>query len=135
MERRDFLKRSLLLAGAAGLAGPSAALASRGSFPAGVVYTKENPGKWEKKAGGHLPQAAVDGGKVTIVTPHPMSEQHFIVRHTLVTADGTVLGEKTFTGSDPKAESTFDLPAGQSGKLYATSFCNLHDFWLTEFTV
>jgi superoxide reductase len=64
-----------------------------------------------------------------------MTEKHFIVRHTLVAPDGTVLGEKTFTPAEAKAESSFELPKGQGGTLYATSFCNLHDFWLTEFTL
>jgi len=64
-----------------------------------------------------------------------MSAIHYIVRHTLVTADGTVLGEHTFSGSDEKAVSTVTLPDGFSGKLIATSFCNLHDLWVSEMTV
>lgn len=135
MERRFFLKASLCAAGAAVIGRPVQLLASPGTFPAGVIYTGDNPGRWAGKEGGHAPKVTVEGKSVSIVTPHPMTEKHFIVRHTLVSADGTVLGEKTFTPTDPKAQSRFELPAGQAGKLYATSFCNIHDFWLTEFTI
>ena len=77
----------------------------------------------------------VEGGKVTIVTPHPMTAQHFIVKHTLITPEGKLVGEKTFASTGAKAESAYDLPAGFTGTLWATSFCNLHDLWLTEVTV
>ena len=87
------------------------------------------------KEGAHVPKVTVAGGKVTILTPHPMTPPHFIVKHTLLTPEGKVIGEKTFTAADPKAESAYDLPAGFKGKLWATSFCNLHDLWLTELTV
>jgi superoxide reductase len=60
---------------------------------------------------------------------------HFIVKHTLLTPEGKIIGEKTFTAADPKAESTYDLPAGFKGALWATSYCNLHELWLTELTV
>ena len=134
-DRRAFLRTSLLAAGAAVLARPAAALAASGAYPPGVVYTAADPGKWAGKEGSHAPQVAVEGGKVTITTAHPMSEKHFIVRHTLVAPDGTTIGAKTFFPSDPEAVSSFDLPPGASGTFRATSFCNLHDFWLTEFTI
>ena len=44
-------------------------------------------------------------------------------------------GEKTFANTDPAAESPYELPEGFKGTLWATSFCSLHDLWLTEFTV
>jgi superoxide reductase len=132
-DRRDFMKGSLVLAGAlvAGRAVPAFAAA----YPAGLVYTKDAPGRWAGKEGAHAPNATIAGAKLTILTPHPMTAQHFIVKHTLLTPDGKVIGEKTFTAADPKAESTYDLPAGFKGLLWATSFCNLHDLWLTECTV
>lgn len=99
---------------------------------AGIIYTKENPGKWAKKVGSHLPSINVDGNKVTIKTNHGMSKKHFVVRHTLVSEQGEVLGEKTFTPEDEDAISSFELAADYKGKLYATSFCNKHDFWLAE---
>jgi superoxide reductase len=132
--RRDFLKGSLVL-GVAVAAGHAGNAQAGSAFPPGLVYTKDNPGRWAGKEGAHVPKVAVAGGKVTILTPHPMTPPHFIVKHTLLTPEGKFIGEKTFTAADPKAESTYDLPAGFKGTLWATSFCNLHDLWLTELTV
>jgi superoxide reductase len=134
-DRRDFLKKSGLVAAGMVLARPASALALPEKFPVGIVYTKENPGKWAKKAGSHAPEVEIEGKTVTITTKHPMSRKHYIVRHTLVSADGKVIGSKTFQPSDKEAVSTYELASASGSKLYATSFCNLHDFWLTEFNV
>jgi len=61
-----------------------------------------------------------------------MSPAHYIVRHTLVLEDGTVAGAETFEPTAAEARSTHVLPAGYSGRIYATSFCNRHDLWVTE---
>jgi len=132
-DRRDFLKKSIFLAAGMVVAKSATALASTGDFPSGIVYTKDNPGKWAKKVGSHAPEVKVEGKKVTLTTKHPMSEKHYIVRHTLVSAEGKVLGSKTFYPADKKAVSTYELPSNLGFKFYATSFCNLHDFWVTEF--
>jgi superoxide reductase len=130
--RREFLGGSLLAASAMAFGAFTTASASSQSF-SGIIYTKSNPGKWSKKIGSHAPQINISGGKVTITTAHPMSQEHYIVRHTLVLEDGTVVGTKTFyQPQDTKAISTFKLPAGYKSKFHATSFCNLHDFWVTE---
>ena len=127
--RRNFLKGAAASAIIA-ISSRSKAEASYTPF-AGVIYTSDSPGQWAQKVGGHAPIISKNGQKVTISTKHPMSASHFIVRHTLVLADGTVVGSKTFAPTDTQAVSTFDLPAGAS-KFYATSFCNIHDFWVTE---
>lgn len=132
--RRTFLKGSLIAAAGLAVSRAGRALAG-GGLPSGVVYTAKNPGKWSAKVGSHAPKVTVTGNKVAIETKHPMTEKHYIVRHTLVAADGKVLGAKTFYPTDKKAVSSFDLPSGAGSKFYATSFCNLHDFWLTEFSV
>jgi superoxide reductase len=137
--RREFLKRGAVLASAIAvsaplMAKPKSEKSKKISFP-GVIYTEEEQGKWDGKAGSHLPKVTVDGNKVTLFTKHGMSESHYIVRHTLVNEAGKMIGSKTFAGTDEKAESTFELPAGYKGKLYATSFCNKHDFWVKEFSV
>ena len=130
--RREFLEGSLLAASAMVLGTFTTASAASQPF-SGIIYTKSNPGKWSKKIGSHAPQVSIAGNKVTITTAHPMSQEHYIVRHTLVLADGTVVGAKTFYPlQDTKAVSTLELPAGYKSKFYATSFCNLHDFWMTE---
>lgn len=136
-DRRDFIKCGILAGSALALTSVSNAVASSAPATAysNIVYTKDNPGKWPEKVGSHLPSITVDGGSVTVFTKHGMAEKHFIVRHTLVLEDGTVVGAKVFNPTDKEAKSTYDLPAGYKGKLYATSFCNLHDFWLNETTV
>ena len=130
--RRSFLEQSLFIASA--LVCGALRTASAASQPfTGIIYTPSNPGKWSEKAGSHAPQIHIDGRQVTITTPHPMSPDHYIVRHTLVLNDGTVVGAKTFfPGKDTKAVSTFTLPADYKAVWYATSFCNLHDLWVTE---
>lgn len=133
--RRDFLKGSLVLAGAAAVAGGAARVQAASTFPVGLIYTKEAPWRWAGKEGAHAPKPTMEGRKIKVVTLHPMTEKHFIVKHTLVTLEGKVIGEKTFANTNPAAESSYDLPEGFRGTLRATSFCNLHDLWLTEFTV
>ena len=134
IDRREFLKTTVVATSAVALASSTSVLAHEtASFP-GVVYTEKDQGQWEGKAGSHAPKVTMTEGKVTVVTEHPMTEPHFIVRHTLVLADGTVVGGKVFSHTD-KPESSYDLPAGYKGKAFATSFCNLHDLWVTEFTV
>ncbi len=132
--RRQFLKGVVIAAGAAALSGGRRAFAAAGGFPSGIIYTQDNPGRWAKKVGSHAPKVSVKGKTVTILTAHPMSQKHYIVRHTLVSADGRILGEKTFYPTDKTALSTYQLPENAGTRFYATSFCNLHDFWMTEFT-
>jgi superoxide reductase len=130
-DRRVFLKSALALA--AGLTlGAGRAEAASGPYPTGIVYTADDPGMWAAKAAIHVPIVTVDGDAVTLLTNHPMSEDHFIVRHTVVSAGGTVVGSQVFT-PESKPQSTYIVK--EKGEYYATSFCNLHDFWLTRFTV
>ncbi len=132
--RREILKGSLLFAGAAIVAN-ALPVQSASTFPVALIYTKEAPGRWAGKEGAHAPRVTVEGRKVRVVTPHPMTQKHFIVKHTLVTPEGKFMGEKTFENTDPAAESSYEVPEGFGGTLWATSFCNLHDLWLTEFTI
>ncbi len=137
--RRTFLKASLAVAAGLVVSRVSPVLAAPTSLPKGIVYTKENPGKWSKKVNGHIPNVKVEGNKAIVTTTHGMVEEHYIVRHTLVSENGDVLGEKTFKPSDAEAKSVFELPdnvtKNANGSLYATSFCNKHDLWVTEFGV
>lgn len=133
-DRRDFLKTAAAAATVMTFAGVSSAFGAGGGEYANIIYTKDNPGKWAGKEGSHAPQVEVNGSTVAVVTRHPMSKDHFIVRHTLVLEDGTYVGAMTFTPDD-KPESSYELPAGYKGKIHVTSFCNLHDFWLAEVMV
>ncbi len=135
--RRTFLKTTLLVASGVAVSGRVLAQGeSKGPHFKNIIYTEKQQGDWEGKAGSHAPKVSRKGTKVTLVTEHGMSERHFIVRHTLVSKDGEVFGTQTFyPNEDEKAISTHDLPENYRGKLYATSFCNKHDFWMTEFEV
>lgn len=129
--RRDFLKTTAAVTSVLAVNAVSQVFAAEMTPYSNIIYTAANPGKWDGKQGSHAPQVTIANGKVMAATKHPMSSSHFIVRHTLILADGTFVGGKTFTPTDTP-ESSYDLPAGYKGKIYVTSFCNLHDFWLTE---
>ncbi len=133
--RRLFVKNSLIVG--AGLLVGKTVEAKKGSvYPyTGVVYTKNNPGKWAGKVNDHLPRVSVKGRGVRIETPHVMNKSHYIVRHTLVSKNGEVIGEKTFYPGDKKAVSTFKLSFFSDAVFFATSFCNKHDLWVTRFNV
>ena len=133
MDRRQFIRAGLIGASGA-LVAPRFALAGIPDSPmaGGVYYTKEAPGRWEKKVEGHLPQIEVETGPekvvVHVITAHKMSGyKHYIVKHVLLDENFRFLDEKLF-------ESTFEFPA-YSGPLYALSVCNLHDTWLNMITV
>ncbi len=131
--RRNFIKTTLMVA--SGVAVGQVAIASESTSFNGIIYTAKNPGKWNGKAKGHAPEVTVEGNTVSITTNHVMTSGHYIVRHTLVAEDGTVLGATTFSPADKKAVSTYELPAGHATKFSATSFCNKHDLWVTEFNI
>ncbi len=130
-DRRTFLKASAAAVSLMTFTIVPQANASSFAGYTNIIHTKDNPGRWAGKEAIHVPQVEVIGSKVSLVTEHPMSDAHFIVRHTLVLEDGTFIGAKTFFPAD-KPESSYELPAGYKGKIFATSFCNLHDFWLNE---
>ena len=135
--RRDLARRDLaktaLLGAAALLPAATAARAADAGYD-NVVFTKDNPGHWAGKEGGHVPQATVEGGTLTVTTPHPMSDAHFIVSHTVILEGGKYLGRATFTPKD-KPTSTHALPAGYKGTVTVTSACNLHDLWSNTISV
>lgn len=128
------MKGSLVVAGAAMLSTPLLAEAAL-PCPVGLIYTKDAPGRWAGKEGAHVPLITVEGRGIKVVTPHPMTREHHIVKHTLLTPEGRVLGEKTFFYTDPVPESSYTLPEGINGTLWVTSFCNLHDLWFAEFKI
>jgi len=134
-------RRNLIRLGVAGLAGgiivPKLVLAgaSSSTMAGGVYYTKDAPGRWSKKAAGHLPAIELDRNAgnvaVRIVTGHEMKGyEHYIIKHVLLNRDFEFIDEKMF---DPMKDgvpiSTFEL-ASYSGRLHALSVCNKHDTWL-----
>jgi superoxide reductase len=133
--RRSFIKTSLVVAG--GLAVSKSVFAAKKSkaIASGLIYKAGDAGMWSEKVGSHAPRVEVEGNMVGIKTEHGMSERHYIVRHTLVSENGEVIGTETFYPEDEEAISTYELPEGAKGKYFATSFCNKHDFWVTEFEI
>jgi superoxide reductase len=133
LRRRDFAK-TLFLGGAAAAAVPAVASAADGDGDLNVIFTHDRPGYWAGKEATHTPVTKLDGSTLTVTTPHPMSEAHFIVSHTVVLDGGKYLGRAVFTPKDQPV-STHTLPAGYKGKVIVTSTCNLHDFWQATITV
>jgi superoxide reductase len=133
LRRRDFGK-TVIVGVAVAAAAPMAARAAGGDPNENVMFTASDPGHWAGKEGAHVPVVTVADGALTVKTPHPMSEAHFIVSHSVVLADGRYLGRQVFTYKDQPI-STYTLPPGYKGKVTVTSTCNLHDFWLTTITV
>jgi len=136
-DRRTFIKTGVAALVGLSAASPLLANVSKSekeiNLP-GLIYNEKHPGKWKLKVDSHLPKISISGSKVSITTDHGMSEIHYIVRHTLVDKNGNVIGYKTFYPTD-EPKSSFDIPKGYKGKLFATSFCNKHDFWVKEFAV
>ena len=130
--RRNFMKKTVAVSAVALTAVTIPAMAKANSEVNIFAYSKENPGRWEGKAGSHAPVVTVKKDLVTIETKHGMAPAHYIVKHTLLTKDGTVIGENVFMGTDKKAISSFTIKGGMQ-EYYALSFCNLHDQWVTRF--
>jgi superoxide reductase len=133
MERRTFL--SSALAGAAGIAiAPRMAGAADKPDLTNVIFTETDPGHWKSVEKLHVPLVEIQGRQISVTTPHPMSEAHYIVSHTVVLEGGNLLGRKTFNWKDSPT-SKHELPAGYKGKITVTSTCNQHDWWLKELSV
>jgi superoxide reductase len=128
MKRRDFAFAALTGTAAIVTLPPQGAAATPDAWT-NVLFTEDNPGHWKGKEKLHVPIVEIKGGKITVRTPHPMSEAHFIVSHTVVLADGKFIDRKTFNWKDQPV-SEHSLPAGYNGSVTVTSTCNLHDVWI-----
>lgn len=133
MNRRGFIQLSALgaVSGAVTVASTSVQ-ASTSGMAGGVFHTKEAPGRWSKKAGGHLPIVEVMGKNVQVTTPHEMKgHEHYIVKHIVLNDKFEFIAEKMF---DPKVDtapiSNFAL-GSYSGKINVLSVCNQHDTWMS----
>jgi superoxide reductase len=133
MKRRQLASRTL--AGAALAASlPLVARAEMGDREKNIIFTAEDPAHWAGVEALHIPQISVSGSTITVTTPHPMSQAHYIVSHTIVLKDGKFLDRKTFNYTDQPV-SLHTLPDGYKGWITVTSTCNLHDFWAKKFSV
>jgi superoxide reductase len=135
MNRRNFLLSSAAAAAIATTSSASHAIENGNQLPPkNLIFTKDNAGKWKAKKDSHLPVIELTDRRVKIITKHRQSDDHYIVRHTLLLADGTEVGSTTFSPEDEPI-SEHELPESYKGSLFATSFCNRHDLWLTEITI
>ncbi len=134
MERRTFI-RLVGLGGAAGIIAPQSVLANPPSMAGGVYYTKDAPGRWSKKVGGHLPHIEVEKGpagtRIRVVTSHEMRGcEHYIIKHVVLDGNYRFLMENRFDPMKTKAPvSDFDL-GRYAGRIHVLSLCNIHDLWL-----
>lgn len=133
MQRRSFIQAAFASATGVALISSNAQAAETSSLE-NIVFSANDPGHWKGKEKSHVPTVEIKGDSLTVTTPHPMSDAHYIVSHSVVLPGGELLGRKTFTSKDAPI-STYTLPAGFKGKLSVTSTCNQHDWWLLEHTV
>jgi len=97
----------------------------------GLYYTKDAPGRWSKKAAGHLPTIEVTGKSIKVITPHSMNDyEHYIVKHIILDKDFKFVAETMFKpGKDSAAISEYTLET--SGPIHVLSVCNKHDTWMS----
>ena len=137
MDRRTVLK--LGFAGAAGsLFIPHGVLAAEADsavtsrLAGGVFYTKDRPGRWAKKVGGHLPMIERAGSRIQVTTGHPMKGfKHYIVKHTILDDKFQVVAEKMFDPLKDAPVSAHDIGELRN-RVYVLSMCNIHDVWLNS---
>jgi len=56
----------VVFAGAA-VVGSALQAKAASTFPVGLIYTKEAPGRWAGKEGAHVPKVTVEGRKVKVL--------------------------------------------------------------------
>ena len=97
----------------------------------GVYYTKDAPGRWNKKVGGHLPTIEVSGKNIQVTTSHPFDGyNHYIIKHMILNDKFEFIVENMFDPMKDKAPiSQFSLD-DYSGRIHVLSACNIHDTWL-----
>ncbi len=141
MNRRNFV--GWLSAGtAAAVIAPKIATAAGDcrAMAGGVFHTKENPGRWAKKIGGHLPQLEIarhaGGVRLKVLTAHEMRGfEHYIVKHVVLNRDYRFLAEKMFQPQkDEVPLSEFEL-GNYQGRVHVLSVCNKHDTWLNQIDI
>jgi superoxide reductase len=134
MDRRNFIR--LGFAGAVtGIIAPKLVLAGSSDMAGGLYYTKDAPGRWSKKAGGHLPNIEVskgsDGVSLHIVTSHEMKGyEHYIIKHVVLDKDFKFIAENMFDPTKDKAAISDIAIGSYQGPVNVLSVCNKHDTWL-----
>ena len=99
-----------------------------------ILFSETDYGHWGDWVSLHVPQVKVDGGVLTVTTPHPQSDEHYIVSHAVVLAGGVFLSRETFSSSQQPV-SQHPLPKGYAGGVTVISNCNRHDTWVKTLVV
>lgn len=133
-------RRTLLTLGAASATGgffvPGLASAGEATDPfksplaGSLYYTKERPGRWAGKQGGHVPTIERSGRKIEVSTGHEMDAfNHYIIKHVILDENFNFVEEKMFDPRKDSPVSEHDV-SGLREMVYAMSLCNKHDAWL-----
>ena len=94
-----------------------------------MVLMEEKTADWKGEK--HVPKITIDGNKVTIDvgvsmgTPHPMTNEHYIMWIELICNDNCYKRQMLTPGMEPKAVFVVADPSG----LIAREYCNLHGLW------
>ncbi|HHJ39063.1 MAG: hypothetical protein AXA67_01415 [Methylothermaceae bacteria B42] len=135
MNRRIFLQFTAA-SSVTGLVLPNVAQA-KPQLAGGLYYTREAPGRWKGKEGGHVPKIQISKDKgtvrVQVITAHEMNGcEHYIVKHIVLDGKYRFLDEHMFDPeNDQEPVSLFSL-GRYRGQIYVLSVCNKHDTWLNS---
>lgn len=95
-----------------------------------VFYTKDMPGRWAGKQGGHVPAIERSGNRIEVTTGHPMDGfNHYIVKHMILDEHFKFVREVMFNPGKDAPISQHDIGSLKNA-VYALSMCNKHDVWL-----
>eukprot|EP00944_MAST-04C_sp_MAST-4C-sp1_P006407 g6407.t1 len=101
----------------------------------GEVFTKDAPGKWAGKEGGHTPVLTKNSdGSVTVKVNHVMvaadgeKDDHWIEYVYARDSAGTIVAIQKFVPTDENPTITF-TPAEGAGTITPFSYCNKHGMW------
>ncbi len=136
MKRREFIR--IGVAGSAGaLFVPKELMAGmvepalKTKLAGGIYHTADAFGRWNKGVSEHhLPDLDKNGGKLHVVTHHPMDAYgHYIIKHQLFDSDFKFITEHSYDPKSDKPETDFDV-SGHKGVVYVLTMCNVHDVWV-----
>lgn len=95
-----------------------------------VFYTKEAPGRWAGKEGGHVPTIERSNNMIEVTTGHEMNGfVHYIIKHVILDENLGFVRETLFNPEKDSPVSQHDI-SGLKNVVYAISLCNKHDAWL-----
>eukprot|EP00943_MAST-04B_sp_MAST-4B-sp1_P003347 g3347.t1 len=104
------------------------------AYEEGEVFTKDAPGKWAGKEGGHTPVCTKNGdGTYTVVVNHGMTaaddenDDHWIEYVYAKDAENNVVGIQKFVPTDEAPTITFKFEGAGAVTPYA--YCNKHGMW------